>query len=59
MSAKPTSDALNPIQPGPQGRVAESRIYKTPSFNYILTYRPGKDNVIADVFSRKLEDARG
>ena len=31
MSAEPTSDALNPIQPGPQGRVAESRIYRTPS----------------------------
>ena len=31
MSAKPTSDALSPIEPGPQSQVAESRIYRTPS----------------------------
>ena len=31
MGAKSTSGALNPIQPDPQGRLAESRIYRTPS----------------------------
>ena len=44
MSAKPTSGALNPIQPGPQSWVAESRIYRTPSSIHnaiiqLLTYR--------------------
>ena len=49
MSAKPTSDALNPIQAGPQSRVTESRIYRAPS-NYRRWWESCSTSIFHDLF---------